>query len=62
MGQVSVNPIIRTLDLAGIDLGILTKEIVEFVREGRERFYFFEHNGRNNRYDKAYLPKLINVW
>jgi hypothetical protein len=25
------------LDAAGIDLGISTKEIVEFVREGRER-------------------------
>jgi len=25
------------LDVAGIDLGISTKEIVEFVREGRER-------------------------
>ncbi len=37
MGQVSVNPITRTLDLAGIDLGILTEEIVEFVLEGREK-------------------------
>lgn len=25
------------LDIAGIDLGVSTKEIVEFVREGRER-------------------------
>lgn len=25
------------LDVAGIDLGVSTKEIVEFVREGRER-------------------------
>ena len=25
------------LDVTGIDLGISTKEIVEFVREGRER-------------------------
>jgi antitoxin Phd len=25
------------LDVAGIDLGISTEEIVEFVREGRER-------------------------
>lgn len=25
------------LDIAGIDLGISTEEIVEFVREGRER-------------------------
>ena len=25
------------LDVAGIDLGISTQEIVEFVREGRER-------------------------
>ena len=25
------------LDIAGIDLGISTKEIVEFIREGRER-------------------------
>ena len=24
-------------DVAGIDLGVSTKEIVEFVREGRER-------------------------
>jgi hypothetical protein len=24
-------------DIAGIDLGISTKEIIEFVREGRER-------------------------
>ena len=27
----------RALEVAGIDLGISTKEIVEFVREGRER-------------------------
>ncbi len=26
-----------SLDVAGIDLGISTKEIVEFVREGREK-------------------------
>ncbi len=26
------------LDVKGIDLGISTEEIVEFVREGRERF------------------------
>lgn len=25
------------LDVVGIDLGVSTKEIVEFVREGRER-------------------------
>ena len=25
------------LDIAGIDLGVSTKEIVEFIREGRER-------------------------
>ena len=25
------------LDIAGIDLGVTTEEIVEFVREGRER-------------------------
>ena len=25
------------LDVAGVDLGVSTKEIVEFVREGRER-------------------------
>ena len=25
------------LDIAGIDLGVSTKEIVDFVREGRER-------------------------
>ncbi len=25
------------LDVAGIDLGVSTKEIIEFVREGRER-------------------------
>ena len=25
------------LDIAGINLGVSTKEIVEFVREGRER-------------------------
>ena len=25
------------LDIIGIDLGVTTKEIVEFVREGRER-------------------------
>ena len=25
------------LDVAGIDLGVSTKEIVEFIREGRER-------------------------
>lgn len=25
------------LDVAGIDLGVSTEEIVEFVREGRER-------------------------
>jgi hypothetical protein len=25
------------LDIEGVDLGISTKEIVEFVREGRER-------------------------
>jgi len=25
------------LDITGIDLGVTTKEIVEFVREGRER-------------------------
>ena len=26
-----------SLDIVGIDLGVSTKEIVEFVREGRER-------------------------
>ncbi|MCW5961976.1 MAG: hypothetical protein KIS76_17575 [Pyrinomonadaceae bacterium] len=26
------------LDVKGIDLGISTEEIIEFVREGRERF------------------------
>ncbi len=25
------------LDIVGIDLGVSTKEIVEFIREGRER-------------------------
>ncbi|MFM9905185.1 MAG: type II toxin-antitoxin system Phd/YefM family antitoxin [Pyrinomonadaceae bacterium] len=25
------------LDIAGLDLGVSTKEIVDFVREGRER-------------------------
>lgn len=40
-GQIFVlkpeNPRRSALDVAGIDLGISTKEIVEFVREGRER-------------------------
>ncbi len=31
------NPERSALDVAGIDLDISTKEIVEFVREGRER-------------------------
>jgi hypothetical protein len=40
-GHVSVlkpeKPECSALDAAGIDLGISTKEIVEFVREERER-------------------------
>ncbi len=40
-GQVFIlkpeKPKRSALDVAGIDLGISTKEIVEFVREGRER-------------------------
>jgi len=40
-GQIFVlkleKPKRSALDVAGIDLGISTKEIVEFVREGRER-------------------------
>jgi len=40
-GQVFVlkreNPRRSALDVAGIDLGISTEEIVEFVRKGRER-------------------------
>ena len=40
-GQVFVlkpeNPKRSALDIAGIDLDISTEEIVEFVREGRER-------------------------
>jgi hypothetical protein len=40
-GQIFVlkpeNPQRSALDVAGIDLGISTNEIVEFVREGRER-------------------------
>ena len=31
------NPERFALDVAGIDLGISTKEIVELIREGRER-------------------------
>ncbi|HEX8396993.1 MAG TPA: hypothetical protein VF644_06185 [Pyrinomonadaceae bacterium] len=50
------------LDAAGIDLGISTEEIIEFVREGREDYKSFEHNVRRNRYDREYLQKLINVW
>lgn len=33
----SENPKRSALDVAGIDLGVSTEEIVEFVREGRER-------------------------
>lgn len=40
-GQVFILKPDRTrrsvLDVAGIDLGVSTKEIVEFVREGRDR-------------------------
>ncbi len=40
-GQIFVlkleKPKRSALDVAGIDLGMSTKEIVEFVREGRER-------------------------
>jgi hypothetical protein len=50
------------LDAAGIDLGISTEEIGEFAREGVKDYKSFEHNVRHNRYDKEYLPKLINVW
>ncbi len=40
-GQVFILKPDRTrrsvLDVAGIDLGVSTKEIIEFVREGRDR-------------------------
>lgn len=35
--RVGTNQMTSALDIAGIDLGISTEEIVEIVREGRER-------------------------